>query len=191
MARIATIYYQLHSKLRLRRWSPSEVANFVIQADDQLATLIEQLPPHLQNDMGYVHHRNMEREWPWIATQRTSLIIVLLYYRLAINRVLQVYWLEGSTNYARARSICLSSAIGVVDSAVSGDANFTRLRSWDFAMVIYSAMVTLALEVQRSEEPDSQILDAIIQGEGLLKQVQTQNKLANEALIMLRELKFA
>jgi hypothetical protein len=131
MARIATIYYHLHSKLRMRRWSPSEVANFVIEADDQLAAVIEQLPPHLHNDKpDSQQDLEMERQWPWIATQRTSLVMVLLYYRLAINRILQAYWLEGSTNYARARSICLSSAVGVIRSAVSSNANFTRLRSW-------------------------------------------------------------
>jgi hypothetical protein len=56
--------------------------------------------------------------------------VVLLYYRLAINRILQTYWLEGSTNFARARSVCLSSAIGVIRSATSGDVTFRRLRSW-------------------------------------------------------------
>jgi hypothetical protein len=132
MARIATIYHQLHAKLRLRRWSPSGIADFVIQADDQLADIVEQIPLHLQangdntNDPGH----EFEQVLPWIATQRTSLAMVLLYYRLAINRVLQTYWLEGSTNFARARSVCLSSAVGVICSATSGDVTFRRLRSW-------------------------------------------------------------
>ncbi|KAF2710051.1 hypothetical protein K504DRAFT_476151 [Pleomassaria siparia CBS 279.74] len=194
MARIATIYYQLHSKLRLRPWSPSEVAEFVFHADDQLAALIEQLPPHLQNDADVAdlfQHQEKQRQWPWIATQRTSLVMVLLYYRLAINRILQAYWLEGSTNYARARSICLSSAIGVINSAVSGHSSFTRLRSWDFAMIIFSATVTLALEVRKGENPDPQFTDAIIQSDRLLERVQSQNKLAREALSILHELKIS
>jgi hypothetical protein len=132
MARIATIFHQLHARLRLRRWSPSGVADFVIQADDQLADVIEQIPIHLQNHdtPPTKEQQELERRLPWIATQRTSLVMVLLYYRLAINRVLQTYWLEGSTNFARARSVCLSSAIGLIHSATSGDVTFRRLRSW-------------------------------------------------------------
>jgi hypothetical protein len=132
MARIATIYHQLHAKLRLRRWSPSGIADFVVQADDQLAEIVEHIPPHLQaeGDNTEPHGHEIEQVLPWIATQRTSLAMVLLYYRLAINRILQTYWLEGSTNFARARSVCLSSAVGVIRSATSGDVTFRRLRSW-------------------------------------------------------------
>lgn len=132
MAEIARIYHQLHAKLRLRKWSPTEVATFVIQADDELAGVIERLPNHLQhNDGPSVKDREeLEHRLPWIATQRTSLVIVLLYYRLAINRVLQACWLEGSTNSARARSICLSSAVGLIHSATTNKEQFSRLRSW-------------------------------------------------------------
>lgn len=131
MTKIATIYHQLHAKLRLRRWSPAGIADFVIQADDQLADVVEEIPGHLQNSNNDPTQQDpIEQVLPWIATQRTSLAIVLLYYRLAINRILQTYWLEGSTNFARARSVCLSSAIGVIRSATSGDVAFRRLRSW-------------------------------------------------------------
>ncbi|ORY18647.1 hypothetical protein BCR34DRAFT_621430 [Clohesyomyces aquaticus] len=132
MARIATIYHQLHAKLRLRRWSPSGVADFVIQADDELATVIEQLPRHLQKDEMQSGQAEMDSEGQqsWVATQRTSLVMVLLYYRLAGHRILQAYWLEGSKNFARARSICLSSAMGVIQSASSAAVTFKRLRSY-------------------------------------------------------------
>jgi hypothetical protein len=132
MAKVATIHHQLHAKLRLRRWSPSGIADFVIQADSQLADIVDQIPHHLQADNGSANHHaeDIEHVLPWIPNQRTSLAMVLLYYRIAINRILQTYWLEGSTNFARARSICLSSAIGVIRSAISGDITFRRLRSW-------------------------------------------------------------
>jgi hypothetical protein len=55
----------------------------------------------------------------------------------------------------------------------------------DFAMVVFSATVTLALEVERSEKPDSQLIDAITQSSEILKRVQSQNKVASEALSML------
>lgn len=132
MAEIATINHQLHARLRLRKWPPAAVAEFVVQADDQLANVIERLPSHLQQDDGSTPKgcEEMEQQLPWIAIQRKSLVIALLYYRLAINRILQNHWLEGSTNFARSRSICLSSAVGLIRSATSGDGQFSRLRSW-------------------------------------------------------------
>ncbi|KAF2031075.1 hypothetical protein EK21DRAFT_100012 [Setomelanomma holmii] len=184
MAKISSRYHQLHAKLRLRRWSPSGVADFVIQADDQLAEIIEQIPSHLQTTDAPLTQEQLEIErlLPWIATQRTSLAIVLLYYRLAINRVLQTYWLEGLTNFARARSVCLSSA-------TSGNVTFRRLRSWDFAMVTFSATVTLALEVRRTSEPDSDLVQAIDASEKILERVQCDNKLARDALSILHKLR--
>ncbi|PVH99935.1 hypothetical protein DM02DRAFT_493999, partial [Periconia macrospinosa] len=189
MARIACVYHQLHAKIRLRRWSPSGIANFVIEADDELATIIEQLPLHLQYDEEGATHdqQELETHYPWIVTQKTSLAMVLLYYRLAINRVLQGYWLEGSMNFARARSVCISSAVGMIDSANSTAGTFNRLRTWDFAMLIFSATVTLALEVRRADEQNSRFIDAITQSKNLLRTVQFENKLAREALSILQE----
>lgn len=132
MARIAAIYHHFHAKIRLRRWSPNGVADFVIQADDELAAIIEQLPRHLKYEDPFPtsDQPEFESRFPWISTQRTSLAMVLLYYRLAINRILQGYWLEGSTNFARARSVCLSSATHIIRSANSAAETFNRLRSW-------------------------------------------------------------
>lgn len=187
MSRIATIYHNLHAKLSLRKWSPSGIADFVIQADDQLADVIEQIPPHLQTNNTTSQHT--ETVHPWLPTQCTSLAIVLLYYRLAINRILQTYWLEGSTNFARARSVCLSSAIGVIRAATAGDATFRRLRSWDFAMVTFSATITLALEVRREGEVDAQLVQAIRESERALGGVRVENVVAREAVGILAELR--
>ncbi|KAF1923822.1 uncharacterized protein M421DRAFT_74328 [Didymella exigua CBS 183.55] len=191
MARIATIYHHLHAKLRLRKWSPTGVANFVFQADDQLADVIEHLPVHLQHcdDTSISNQQELQNRFPWIATQRTSLVIVLLYFRLAINRVLQVYWLEGSTNFARARAICLSSAVGVIRCATTGQEHFSRLRSWDFAMLIFSATVTLALEVRRVDDADPQLIEAIADSVQTLERVESQNNLAKEARRILDEMR--
>lgn len=54
-------------------------------------------------------------------------------------------------------------------------------------MFIFSATVTIALEVPRNEQPDPQYIDAIIQGKQLLERVEFQNKLAREALSILQE----
>lgn len=50
MSRVAIIFYHLHSKIRLRRWNASEIAQFIFTANDELASLIGELPDHLQND---------------------------------------------------------------------------------------------------------------------------------------------
>jgi hypothetical protein len=62
-------------------------------------------------------------------------------------------------------------------------------RNRDFAMVIFSATVTLVLEVQRTTEPDPQIVQAIEESEKTLDRVQTHNKLAREALSIVQELR--
>ncbi|KAJ4298139.1 hypothetical protein N0V90_006038 [Kalmusia sp. IMI 367209] len=189
MSKIAIISYQLHSRIRLRRWSPKDIDGFVLQADNQLAALIEQLPPHLRNDeLSSPETRTRDAKYPWIPYQKTSLAMSILYYRLAINRILQVYWLEGSTTFARARAVCLSSAMGVVSSAVSGSSSPTRLRSWAFAMTIFSAAVTLSREILGSTSPNPQFIQAVIESKAFLRRVQFQNKLASEALLILEEL---
>lgn len=55
-------------------------------------------------------------------------------------------------------------------------------------MLIFSTTVTLALEVQGSADPDPQFIQAVRESKDLLKRVQSQNKLASEALLMLDEL---
>ncbi|CAO2658334.1 Nn.00g060570.m01.CDS01 [Neocucurbitaria sp. VM-36] len=137
MCKIAIICYQLRSKIRLRRWYASEISVFVLEADDQLAGLIDQLPPHLQNDETETPEtRNRDSNQPWIPYQKLSLAMVILYYRLAINRILQSHWLEGSTDYTRARSVCLSSAMGIVNSAVTRSTSSSRMRSWSVIQII-------------------------------------------------------
>lgn len=133
MSKIAIIFYQLQSKMRLRRWAAAEIAQFIFFADDQLATLIGELPQHLQNDESETP-ATLERDsaYPWIPWQKRSLTMVLLYHRIAINRILQSHWLEGSTNHSRARSICLQSAVAIIRSALAGTEppDFSRMRPW-------------------------------------------------------------
>lgn len=75
--------------------------------------MIEHLPSHLRHsaDTSIYQCEELEQRLPWIATQRISLVVVLLYYRLAINRILQAFWLK-----ARPRSIRFSSAVGLAHS---------------------------------------------------------------------------
>ncbi|GME45935.1 hypothetical protein GTA08_BOTSDO08008 [Neofusicoccum parvum] len=189
MGRVAIIYYRLRSKMRLRRWPAADVAAFVVAADDQLAALIGDLPVHLQNDEpATAETRERDAALPWIPWQKKSLAMVLLYHRIAVNRVLQTHWLEGSTNYARARSICLSSAVAIVKSALAGMADFSRLRPWALAMHVFSGTVTLALEVKGSSVPSPDYLESIAQGKEFLRKVESQNMVARHALQILDDL---
>jgi hypothetical protein len=63
------------------------------------------------------------------------------------------------------------------------------MRHRDFAMVTFSATITLALEVRRAVEPDLQLIQAIAESEKTLKRVQSDNKLARHALAILQELR--
>lgn len=50
MAKISITFNNVRSRLHTRRWSGSEIAVMVIESDNELATVIDGLPPHLQND---------------------------------------------------------------------------------------------------------------------------------------------
>lgn len=55
-------------------------------------------------------------------------------------------------------------------------------------MLTFSSTVTLVLEVQGSDNPDPQFIQAIRESKDLLKRVESQNKLAREAHLLLEEL---
>jgi len=55
-------------------------------------------------------------------------------------------------------------------------------------MIIFSAAVTLALEVQGSAEPNPRFVAEVTRSKQFLQEVQHHNKLASEALLMLDEL---
>jgi hypothetical protein len=56
-------------------------------------------------------------------------------------------------------------------------------------MIVFSATVTLALEHRRVGGANPQIIEAIQKGMQMLEQVESQNKLAEEASRMLNELR--
>jgi Fungal specific transcription factor domain/Fungal Zn(2)-Cys(6) binuclear cluster domain len=139
MARIASVYNELRSKLCARDWSDTDIAEIVNAADNDLAAIVDELPPHLQNDESPTPEtRERDSKFPWITWQRTSLTLVLLYHRVCINRVLQQHHTEGSVYYARARSISISSASGIIRAAHSMQPDKSRLRSWSVLCAILS-----------------------------------------------------
>ncbi|KAI0144830.1 fungal-specific transcription factor domain-containing protein [Pestalotiopsis sp. NC0098] len=131
MARLARIYYSFRYKLRVRTWSADEITNIVLAADDELANLVGELPPFLQSDQQSTNTiDDCASRQPWMLWQSQSLAMVFLYYRIAINRVLQQHWLQGSPNQARVRAICLSSAQAIVRAIVNGKLDTSKFRSW-------------------------------------------------------------
>lgn len=131
LAKISIVFNSVRSRLYSRRWSGGEIAEIVIAADNELATVIDALPSHLKNDENETDE-TLRRDvvCPWIPWQRMSLTLVLFYHRMCVNRVLQQYYPEGSVKFARARSICLSSARGILHAAHAVPAHLSRLRSW-------------------------------------------------------------
>lgn len=131
MAEVAKIYYRLRYMLRLRDWKTEDVARFVFNADEQLANLITDLPLNLQSDeKPTAATEKRDRQHPFLPWQKKSLAKVLLYYRMAVSSQLQEHWLDGSTDGARTRAICMSSARGLIHSTLTETADASKLRPW-------------------------------------------------------------
>ena len=131
MAQVSKIYYRLQHLVHLREWTVAEVAQFVFDADEQLANLISDLPPYLQFDeVPTEMTRQRDLQYTFIPWQKKSLTEVLLYYRMAISRQLQDHWLDGSIHGARTRAICISSAQGLIHSTLAENLDASKLRPW-------------------------------------------------------------
>lgn len=129
MAKVAKIYYQLRYKLRLRKWRTTDIAEFVFSADEQLANLINELPAYLQFNVPPTTSQYQDSESEFIPWQRESLSLVFLYHRMAISRLLQEQWLDGSITGTRTRAICMSSARGLINCTLQMK-DFSKLRPW-------------------------------------------------------------
>uniref|UniRef100_L2FYI6 C6 zinc finger domain-containing protein n=2 Tax=Colletotrichum fructicola (strain Nara gc5) TaxID=1213859 RepID=L2FYI6_COLFN len=186
MAQVSKIYYQLRYMLRLREWGTEDVARFVFDADEQLANLITDLPSYLQFDeKPTTLTEERDRQYPFIPWQKKSLAKVLLYYRMAISSQLQEHWLDGSTDGARTRAICMSSARGLIHSTLRETVDASKLRPWAITMNIFAASAVLALESLHTEEDFS---TEIQQGLDFLERVQAQNLVAEKAGKFLKEM---
>lgn len=127
MIRISSAFQRfrqlLHSGISLRE--------AVQDSDNQFANIIEELPPHLQPDeVQDEYTRERDSHCPWIRWQHADLRLVLLYHRLAINRLLQSEWVESPGSLGGARSICLSSALGIEAVTQKWELPMARRRQW-------------------------------------------------------------
>ncbi|KAL1863892.1 hypothetical protein Daus18300_008041 [Diaporthe australafricana] len=186
MAEVSRIYYRLRYMLRLREWKTEDVARLVFNADEQLANLITDLPSYLQSDEKQTAATDKrDNQHPFIPWQKKSLAKVLLYYRMAVSSQLQEHWLDGSTDGARTRAICMSSARGLIHSTLTETADASKLRPWAITMNIFAASAVLALESLHTEEDFSA---EIQQGLDFLEGVQAQNLVAEKAIRLLKDI---
>lgn len=112
MARTLTVYHRFCQFLQR---SPLSSENVVRAADEELALVIDTLPDHLQPELS-AHGRIREPELsePWIKWQRFDITLVLLHYRIRINRTLQRHWLSSPGEFAWARTVCVQSALDII-----------------------------------------------------------------------------
>lgn len=125
MAQIALTFNRFKTNFRSRRLPAQQV---VLDADRQLADLIDTMPSHLQPDGPPNPER--DRSYPWIAWQRWDLSLVFLYYRLHINRTLQKHWLASPETLSGPRSICLGSAKGIIWVTQQSLQPIAKRRQW-------------------------------------------------------------
>ncbi|KAJ5971234.1 uncharacterized protein N7479_001152 [Penicillium vulpinum] len=156
MAKSALVYHRFNSLLRLSQWDTSHMTSAVIDADQELAYIIDDLPSHLQADEVQTWKTDQrDLQHPWIPWQKASLSTVLLYYRSVINRTLQPHWLKGENVQARTSSICLSSAQAIISNLRTGFVKKSRWRPWAITFKGFSAALTLIREMKKSEETNA------------------------------------
>jgi hypothetical protein len=116
MARSATVVYRFRATIRSGLKSLDELTKAVRSADEELAQIIDTLPPHLQPDVDTANEeiRQIEFDQPWIKWQRYDLTLVLLHLRLRLHRHLQAQWLSDPDEYSWAKAVSVSSAMSVI-----------------------------------------------------------------------------
>lgn len=116
LAKLGTTLMRFRAKTSLIHNDDQALAALIASTDDELATIVSQLPEHLKpgngvaDDLGGNVH-------PWLSWQRENLCIVLLYYRLVINRALCRDEEESDRSLSEgATAVCLEVAHSIVDS---------------------------------------------------------------------------
>ncbi|KAL4968325.1 fungal specific transcription factor domain-containing protein [Aspergillus stella-maris] len=206
MIAIAKAVYRFQYRLaRLDGKGTRALENIVLTADEDLATIILDLPSHLAEAPAPIDHIHDDRAMlkdnecpPWVSLQWRSLTLTLLTYRMRVNRVLQHRWRryqspEDDTLLARSKVICIESAITIITLVNQYKSALARHRPCTFynrAMTFYvfSAAMTLALEAHELPEPEStEYLDNIKLCLSFLEFLRDHNALAGRAITVLTE----
>lgn len=133
MIEAAIIYRRFFTSLKYGNLDQAAAVELVIKTDEELAYLIDTLPPYLHGDSD-VSWPNDE-SFPWIPAQRTKLSVFLLSLRATINRKLQNIWSENGTVFRRARSVCLRSSEGIIALVMEERAVRTLPFTWYVSIV--------------------------------------------------------
>ncbi|KAL1306882.1 hypothetical protein AAFC00_005529 [Neodothiora populina] len=148
MIAISKLWHGFRTSLTTARHSPDELEALVLHSDEALANIIADLPIHLQEDSPS-HSPDHPSTRPWLSWQRNNLSMTILYYRMAINRVLQDQWVQKPNSHARTQAICVGSAqaiVSLVDDRYT--AASARHRPWAIASNLFSAAITLVVEAR-------------------------------------------
>jgi hypothetical protein len=116
MARTAAAVYRFRAAIKSGSGSSEETITAVKTVDEELAEIIDSLPPLLQpdTDIADEHLRRLELVHPWIRWQRCDLTLVLLHMRLRIHRALHEQWLSSPGHHNWARSVSVNSAMSII-----------------------------------------------------------------------------
>lgn len=133
LAKLGTTLMRFRAKTSLVHNDSQALSAIVASTDDELATIVSQLPGHLRPRIGVTEDLG-EDSHPWLSWQRENLCIVLLYYRLVINRPL-CRAQEGSDSSVsdRATAVCLEvphSILASLKEFDSGDPILHRRLIW-------------------------------------------------------------
>lgn len=145
MSQVAIHYHRFRFALRQSKGSLEDIFPLVISADESLASFIEELPSHLQPCQEVIAPSDTDT---WQSWQRGRLSVMLLYYRIVINRVLQDEWIHDPVTFARTRSICLSAARGIIKMTKAYAQPIARHRPWPISFHLFSAAIVLVVEVR-------------------------------------------
>lgn len=132
MSSIARIHQAFRASLVHVAHSAHETLKLVQRTDDALAKIIDTLPAHLRNDSSStLETATLAISMPqWAPLQRNQLALVLLYYRMVINRVMQDYWIESPQTYTTSQAICIGSAKGITSLIDEYKPAEALLRPW-------------------------------------------------------------
>ncbi|KAF2158416.1 hypothetical protein M409DRAFT_38257 [Zasmidium cellare ATCC 36951] len=110
LSKLATTLRRLHESIFSIQDDFTLLAAATTTVDHEIALIVSQLPAYLQPESNPAD-ANEAHKW-----QRENLCIVLLYYRLVINRPSCNEQNNPSASYTNAKAVCLSAAHGIVSS---------------------------------------------------------------------------
>ncbi|TVY52882.1 putative transcription factor lepB, partial [Lachnellula cervina] len=188
MIQLAKIYHRFRSALNLVSGKAADIVTLVLQTDEALADNIAGLPPHLQFEISSSSSVTPDIEKPWIQWQRINISLILLYYRIAVNRVLQNQWVQDPTTFARTRAICLDSARGIISLASTCTDSLARHRPWATSLHLFSAAIILGVEARfHADESKQQYVQDIQFCVKFLNGVKDQSIIATHAVQILEQ----